>query len=184
MEIEVRAQILDKDLFNQKFNNLNNLILEVENQKQKDTYFKHKDEIENQMVIRTRIEDNREILTFKWKSKDAWKDTSWPEFNTEIQNSWNLENLLLSCWYEHVCIIEKTRNTYKYENFEINIDSIKNLWDFIEIEIIIPDWSNQEDINNAKNSIIEVLLLNWVSKDEIIEKWYVQLVIQKNVSEK
>lgn len=171
MELEIRAKIRDTELFLKNLHSLANLSVKTEGERQVDTYIEHGLDRDGAMIIRIRRLKNLAILTFKKKS--AGKDVHWKDIDIPITDPDLLEDILLSSGYVYAVLIDKIRNSYKFNEYEINHDTILNLGNFVEIEYI----STPED--NISNKIDDIkLLLNKLgcSSDDIIEKGYVKLM--------
>lgn len=174
IEVELRAKFSLK--IKENFFKLNPIV-KKENILQIDKYFKVKKPIEwEDCVLRIRNNNNNEFfLAFKWKIASKNWDIAWPEWENKIENQENLEHILLTCWYENFVNIHKTRNSYKFEDFEINLDSIKWLWDFIEVELLV---NNENEIENWRKKIIKFLDSIWIKENDLITKWYVPLCVE------
>lgn len=176
MEIELRAKIADLNLLEKKMQSLQELKEKKIEERQVDIYFKHDKEIEERMVIRIRknYKNNQALLTFKGKSKHK-DDIAWEDFDTPIEDSEKLEKFLINNGYEYFCLIDKVRQSFSYKDFEINIDNIRDLGLFVEIE----KQGDENEVENIKKEIIHLLNLLGIDSESIITKGYVQLVRTK-----
>lgn len=170
MEIEVRAKINNilkiKDLLQTKAKF-------VESSDENDLYLRHESDVERSLVLRIRRKKSGSLLTFKGKAKGD--DTAWPDVDLPLSHPDDLENLLLGSSYIEVVKITKHRSTYRTKEFEINLDKIDNLGDFIEIEGRGTD-SNRTAI---EQKITEFLIDLEIQKSDIIRKGYVTLMLEK-----
>ena len=173
MEVELRVRIEE---------DIEPKLLEMNAKKesssfQMDEYFKFSLDVDRKLVIRIRKKDNgSSLLTFKGSSKHE-EDIAWQEWETKIEDEEVLKKLLLSNGLEKVVCIEKNRQTYKLDNFEINIDKIKGLGSFVEVELI------SDDAINAKKRIEELLSQKLgVPLKNVITQGYVPLMIEANKS--
>lgn len=79
--------------------------------------------------------------------------------------------------FKQIIVVEKTRNSFEYNNIVISIDSIENLGDFIELEFKTNLYdSEDESMKYIMNTIKE---LN-IKVGEQIFAGYPQLVMKKN----
>ena len=181
MEIELRAKILNPQLLPKKLNDLSGIIEKNNNERQVDVYLKHENDEERKMVVRIRknYEKNSAILTFKGKSKNE-QDIAWQDYDTPISNPERLERILVSNGYVYVCLIDKIRQSFKYKEFEINVDNIRDLGLFIEIE----KQGEEDNIEFIKKEIIELLETIGVNENNIITQGYVQLMLEKEKNKK
>lgn len=176
MEIELRAKIINQKLFEEKLSQLSGIKKKKENERQVDIYLKHEKDEERKSVIRIRknYENNNAILTFKGSAPKNQDDIAWEDFDTPINNSDNLERLLVNNGYIYVCLIDKIRQSFKYKEFEINIDNIRDLGMFVEIE----KRGEEKDVETIKNEIFKLLKNLGIHNTGIIKKGYVQLMIE------
>lgn len=171
MEIEIRAQLKNGLDIIKKIKKMEGIVyngLKTE----KDIYFKHKSDNERKLVLRIRQTGDKKLLTFKAKSKKH--DTAWPDIDLPLHDSKTLRSILLSSDFEEVVKITKTRNSFKYGEYEINIDEIKELGSFIEIEAR----GNSKQRNIIETNILSLLVNLGIPKTSIILKGYVPLAIE------
>lgn len=137
IEIEVRLQI----------GNTKNLITFLKKKatfqsqnRQVDQYFipAHRNFLKETPVKEwLRIRDEDEIYTLNYKNWHFEKDgRSYfnDEFETKIDNIKTLRKILKALNFKLVVKVDKTRVTYRYQDWEIALDSVKNLGHFVEIE--------------------------------------------------
>ncbi|MCF6276243.1 MAG: class IV adenylate cyclase [Candidatus Magasanikbacteria bacterium] len=172
MEIEIRAKIKESNAINlvNKLKDLNAIF--SQESRQIDIYFKHVSDIDRNLILRIRKTENGNQLTFKSKSKKH--DTAWPDVDLELNEPDELESILKNNNYVEVVKIEKTRKTYMLNSFEINIDLIKDLGYFVEIE----GRGNEDDRKQIEQKIEELLLKLGTSPTDIIKEGYVPLMIK------
>lgn len=173
MEVELRAKLKNTLNIKKKI-----LVLFRNSQPkkicQKDIYLKHRKDKQRLLIFRTRETNSKSFLTIKTKNRSG-KDHAWNEFECEIKNPQELRNILLNNGFEKVISLTKNRWQWKTKDFEINIDRIKELGDFIEIEINI----NAKYQNQALKKI-EALFKNLgINKKDILHEGYVQLALKK-----
>lgn len=168
MEIELRAKLengqklLDSFMGDSRFN------LKSKSD-EKDVYFKITSDPERKLVVRIRYSNGSTMLTFKAKATGA--DTAWKDVDTVLDDPETLTSILLSCGFEQLVVIEKHRASFSFENFEVNIDSIKDLGWFIEVEGRGDDDAREQvetDIKAFLNSI-------GITESDIVTKGYVPL---------
>lgn len=175
MEIEIRAQIHNiKDLAE---------VLKaeaefIEAHEENDLYLRHASDTERTLILRIRRTSKGSELTFKGKAKGC--DTAWADVDLPLLNPDDLERLLLSNNYVKVVSINKHRSTFKMGCFEINLDEIDDLGDFIEIE----GRGTENERNSIEEKIIEILSKLSISNSDIIRRGYVSLMLEKNRNEK
>lgn len=138
-----------------------------------DEYFKFASDPERKLVLRIREKEGKALLTFKGSSKLP-DDVAWQEWETLAPDPVALKKLLLSNGLVHVVTIDKKRTTYKYHNFEINLDMIEGLGEFVEVELIA------DDAVTAKTHI-EHFLTNdlGIAPADFVKKGYVPLMLER-----
>jgi len=175
MEIELRAKITNEKLLENNLKLLAGIAEKIGGERQVDIYLKHENDIERRMVVRIRknYENNKAILTFKGKAKGA--DVAWADYDTPIENPDKLEAVLTGNGYVYVCLVDKIRQSFTYNDFEINIDNVRDLGLFIEIE----KQGKEDEVEVCKKEIIGLLSKLGISENNIINQGYVQLMINK-----
>ncbi len=175
MEIELRAKISNEKLLDEKLKQLPGILEKKSGERQVDLYFKHEGEENEKMVIRIRknYENNEATLTLKSKSRHD--DIAWQDFDTPIVDPDRLEELLLNSGYIYFCLIDKIRQSFSYKEFEINIDNIRDLGLFIEIE----KNGTENEVEVIRKQIMDLLALLGVAENAIINQGYVQLAVSQ-----
>jgi len=168
IEVELRAKV-DKHLIMEKIKNIGAIL--KGSTAEHDEYFKFSKDTERRLIMRIRGKEGKNKLTFKGSSKLP-EDVAWQEWETSIIDEKNLKNLLLSNGLEIVVIIDKKRNSYKYDDFEINVDEIKNLGMFIEVELLTNDAADGK--RRVKEFLFNILE---IQENDIITKGYVPLML-------
>lgn len=98
-------------------------------------------------------------------------DGSWIELETEITNPVALEQILDKISFKKYLEIKKKRFSTQYKDFEINIDVIENLGDFVEIELL------SANVSEAKVRILKCAEeIFSVDESKIEHRGYVQLM--------
>ena len=64
------------------------------------------------------------------------KTYSCDEYETSLGDMEQLRKILLALNFKSIVTVDKVRNTWTYQDYEIAIDSVKNLGDYVEIEYI------------------------------------------------
>lgn len=174
MEIEIRAKIGNPKKITSLLKKDSGVVFAGE-KTEKDTYFKHSTDIDRKLILRIRRTKSGDILTFKAKSKGD--DTAWPDVDLPLSDAKSLEKILRGSDYEEVITITKSRSTYKKKNFEINIDNIKELGWFIEIE----GRGTQKERKNIEKEINQTLRLFGINRIDIVRQGYVPLALAKKL---
>lgn len=75
------------------------------------------------------------------------------EYEEEINGIENVEDIFSAIGIQEMIRVNKNRKIRKYKGYTICIDSVDELWDFIEIETI-RDWD--EDFDNIKQELYKL----------------------------
>ena len=133
MEIEIRARINDLPLLQKQLNSLSGIRIKKQADREVDTYIRHSKDNEGLLIFRIRRKEDGAMFTLKTKSA-ATKDIAWKDIDLPLEDPDRLEDILMNSGYEYVVLIDKVRDSFQYDEYEINIDNIRDLGHFIEIE--------------------------------------------------
>ena len=107
--------------------------------------------------LRLRNSNGTYSITYKkWHFNKESKGNYCDEYETEIKDLNKLKKILEVLNFKSLVIVDKTRRTWIYKEYEINLDSVKALGDFVEIEYIgkesnvIPEKITEEMIKFLK----------------------------------
>lgn len=109
---------------------------------QTDEYFSpiHRNFIEPRPVkewLRLRDSDGRYSITYKnWYFTENGKSHHCDEYETGIDDLDQVQKILKVLDFKSIVTVDKLRKTWTYKDYEIDVDSIKGLGDFVEIEYI------------------------------------------------
>lgn len=173
MEIEVKVKIEDIEEVKKKLMEMG--VVFSEPKQQIDDYYKQKGkETETQRqgsyIIRIRSENGKFFLTMKILTG---KQGVWEEFETKISDKEQMEKMLDKMGYVVVISKVKERTQGKFNDFEINLDKIEGLGNFVEFELIT------DDSKKAKERILSLIEKLGLPKENIIHKGYVRLLFEK-----
>ena len=156
MEIEIKVKV-------ENINNLKNF-LEKEAEKkytnqQKDQYYSpsHRDFTSVSPIVewfRLRDSEGKFSINYKnWHHEEDGRTHYCDEYETKIEDIESLRKILLVLDFKFLIEVDKIRSVWMYEDYEISVDSVKELGDFIEIEYkgntenVIPSEITEEMIN-------------------------------------
>ena len=158
-EIEVRYQLNNKIELERWLNQNTELI---HSSHQIDTYYdnKYKSFIKDLEHIydwlRIREENNNITINYKhWLPEGEVIRTYCEENELNISSSVEMKKILCNLGFDILIVVDKVRNSWKYEEYEISIDTVKNLGDYIEIEYKGNENSNISDIIKSLNTILK-----------------------------
>lgn len=94
-------------------------------------FLKSSDETINEW-LRIGIIENKKILNYKNWHQSMYCD----EYEVEIDDEDNLNKIFLILGLEEIDLVDKKRKTYIYQDkYEIALDAVEKLGNFIEIEV-------------------------------------------------
>ena len=138
IEIEIQVQVENAKPF---ISFLKKSAKEVFSARQIDEYFipKHRDFLASKPVsewLRLRCMDNSYSINYKyWHYDKNGKSSNYcDEYETKVESIDSLKMILQSLDFKPIVKVDKKRTSYLFENYEISIDSVAELGDFIEIE--------------------------------------------------
>jgi adenylate cyclase class 2 len=109
--------------------------------------------------LRLRSEENNYSITYKnWYFTKEGKSYHCDEFETTIGDIKQLKNILKVLNFKSLVTIDKIRKTWKYKNYEIAVDAVRGLGNFVEIEYkgkeksVDPQAITEEMINFLKDN--------------------------------
>jgi|SRR3989344_2376037 len=169
-EVEIRAKITDNTVASIE---RIGAVLKYESH-EIDDYFKFGKDIDRKLVLRIRTSSKKTLLTFKGSAKG--EDIVWSEWETEIERPEELKKLLLANGMVKVTTINKHRKSFSFGKFEINVDDIKNLGNFIEVQVM------SENVSEARAEIEQILNRLGIQKEKFITKGYVPLMLESGAT--
>lgn len=106
---------------------------------QKDEYYSpaHRDFIAEKPVaewLRLRESKTNSITYKNWHYDKDGQSHYCDEFETPVENIEKLRKIFTAIDMGLLTTVEKTRRIWNYQDYEISIDSVTNLGDFVEIE--------------------------------------------------
>lgn len=109
---------------------------------QVDEYFSpvHKDFLSDRPVkewLRLRDADGTYSINYKnWHYDEGGKSHYCDEYETNVEDAGKMKKILDALNYRSIAIVDKVRKIWMYKDYEIGIDSVKNLGNFVEIEYV------------------------------------------------
>ncbi len=175
LEVEVKAQVKDKTLLEDRLSTEG--ILLSESRTQIDHVFvKDVSSVEafykNAIFIRIREQDNEApMLTLKKKRQELAS----LEYETEIESTAAMSHILEQLDFVHALTIRKTRAKARHGEYTICIDDVEGLGTFIEIEKLVEDG----DIKSIQSELFAFLQSLGVTENERVLDAYDTLLLKK-----
>jgi len=114
----------------------------ISEEQQIDEYFSppHRDFIEARPVkewLRLRNSNGKYSINYKnWYFDKKGKSNHCDEYETRLENLNQVRKILGILNFRPLVRVDKLRKIWEYKDYEIAVDSVKNLGDFVEIEYI------------------------------------------------
>lgn len=107
--------------------------------------------------LRLRESDGKFSINYKnWKFDDEGKSNYCDELETKIENIEVFKKILKTLDFKTLVTVDKARKIWTYKNYEISVDLVKNLGDFVEIEYYGKD-NEQVDPKKITTEMIKFL---------------------------
>jgi adenylate cyclase, class 2 len=164
MEIEIKSTIDNKISIRKKILDLGAKF--VKKEKQTDIYYKHHNQKRNE-YIRLRIKKNKAVFGYHLYSKNATQ-----EKEIKIDDWKKFKEVIDKVGLSEIGTIEKIRETFKYKQFKICIDDIKNFGLFVEIETT----GSAKQVKNKREACLSVLDKLDIPRGNISNLWLCNLV--------
>jgi adenylate cyclase class 2 len=109
---------------------------------QVDEYFSpaHRDFIKVKPInewLRLRNSNDKYFINYKnWYREKDGKSYHCDEYETKIEDLVKLKNIFSVLNFKPLVTVDKIRKIWVYKDYEVAVDSVKNLGDFVEIEYI------------------------------------------------
>lgn len=174
MEIELRAKIENVKLIQNRLEKLGAIF--IKKQKIEDYYFGDTGlykKLKRSFWIRLRVKNGEKIeLAYKGPTK---VDGVYEEYEQVLQNLETSKKIFEKMGLINEISIVKERISYKLNNINIEIDSIKDKGKFIELEIISDD--------PDKTELFILMTKLGIAKKDIFEKGFITLFLKNSNSE-
>ena len=165
-EIEIKLKV-DNNEYNRILNLLEQTSINKRNVNQIDTYYTKDGVSLNNEWLRIRNEEGKYIFNYKKKINNSKFD----KYDVLIDNTNNLNKILLALGYKQIGTITKKRVTYLYKDaYEFSFDILDNIGKFIEIEFINKSNDSIKDFTNLLGILKELKIdLNMVDQKKYID---------------
>ena len=181
-EVEVKFPLFNREVVLQEIEKLG-LQKKVIDEVQCDRYYTpfHKNFLEPEIVsewFRVRETKNKCSLNFKqWLPIGAKVQNQCNEYETKIDDAYALRKILDLLDFKEIIVVNKTRNSWIYENVEISIDYVDSLGAFIELEAM--DQVSEEEIFLVHEHFNKILSHIKAEVGERDHRGYPYLLIEK-----
>ncbi len=100
------------------------------------------------------------------------------EYETKVENGQEMLNILKGIGFTDEVVVDKTRRSFKHKNFEIEIDEVKDLGIFVEVELKEHD----DDFDEGIKQIYTFVKSIGITKFKIQNRGYVSMLWNPNYS--
>lgn len=123
--------------------------------------------------LRLRTENGKDSINYKnWIYNETGTSNHCEEFESKVESLESVRKILEALGYTNIVTVDKLRRVYDYNDYEISIDSVKNLGDYVEIEYKgKPDLETGE-ITTSESERITSEMMKFLSElvGEILER--------------
>lgn len=139
VEIEIQVQL---DGIDELIKHLKSNAKFIESQWQRDVYYSPIDKKKSYLNanpvnewLRVRYEKGKSSITYKnfHRGEDGFAKYC-DEFNSDVSSAESAEKIFVALGFEKIVVVEKNRDVYMDNEFEVSIDDIKGLGKFVEVE--------------------------------------------------
>lgn len=114
--------------------------------------------------LRLRDSSGKYSINYKnWHFDDEGKSHHCDEYETKIEDVTQLRKILDVLNFKPLVTVDKKRKVWTYKNYEIAVDSVKGLGDFVEIEYI----GKEESVEPRKVTVEMINFLKDIGVGEI-----------------
>lgn len=181
-EVEVKFPLFNREVVLQEIENLG-LQKKVIGEMQCDSYYTpfHKNFLEPEIVsewFRVRETKNKCSLNFKqWLPIGAKVQNQCNEYETVIDDAYAFKKILKLLDFKEIIVVNKTRNSWIYENVEICVDYVDTLGAFIELEAV--NKVREEEIAYVHEQFNKILTYIKAEVGERDHRGYPYLLLEK-----
>lgn len=171
-EIELKF-IIDKEKRREIESDLKNMAKFESEKRQIDTYYipnfkSFEVNGETQECVRIRESNGKAILCYKNIHREA-TPVYCDEYELEVSSKVEMEKILFALGFSVQMVIDKTRNTYLFENFEFALDSVNGKLELFEVEL--------KDNNASVDAILGFVKKYGLKKEDVTYRG-IQLLVK------
>ena len=181
-EVELKFRVNDFEI-----QNIRNIILSelkgkfIDKYRETDIYLSHpcRNFRETDEALRIRIYHNDNTIEITYKGPKISSDVKTRNEITIVINEQNVDKVIQffeALGFKKVIEVHKEREVYNVENYTINIDHVKDLGYFIEIETMV---NNKEVLDKAIDELKEFCKKLKLNDNRIEHKTYLELILEK-----
>ena len=155
MEIEAKAHAENLDFIEKKILEMGGKLIWYG--EEKDIYFAHpsRDFAKTDEALRIREEEGKIFLTYKGPKLDS-KTKTREERTVHLNDSQSITDVLINLGFKKYGVVKKQRKKMLFGKYEICLDKVENLGEFVEIEILAPTDSTSEKVEELKEEALKI----------------------------
>ncbi len=171
IEIELKFELDEKDKVASKLNAVAKFVKETH---EKDIYYvpQHRDFLKVYPVrewIRIRETDDKVQLNYKdWHHTKEYNAISCDELESDVSDGEAVKSILKRLDFKEIVVVDKLRKYWTFKDLIIQVDTVKELGDFIEVEAD-KEFSSVED---AKEYMLKVMNELGIDTSKEVRKGY------------
>lgn len=175
IEVEVKVSVEDPKQMERSIIELGATPIGID--VQADTYYNapYRDFGKTDEALRIRVQDDTAFLTYKGPKMDKVSKTR-KEVQTRIDDITGMGNILSSLGFFPVATIAKKRKNFRIGDFYISLDEVRDLGNFMEVEITMKDHSKYQE---KVESIFKFIAKLGIDRESTIRKSYLEMILEK-----
>ena len=177
IEVEIKAKINDPGSIRSNLEKLG--CIHFDNQIQSDTYYNAseggRDFARTDEALRIRRIGEISFITYKGP-KIHTLSKSRKEIEIEIKDPTGAAEMFTALGFTQVMTVIKSRDIYRLDQYEISLDNVKGLGDFLEIETTA---EFESEVPTKVDSIFGLLAELDLKQEDTITKSYLELLLEK-----
>jgi adenylate cyclase class 2 len=176
IEVEVKVKVVDD--VEKLINTLGGVLIGVE--EHVDVYFNHssRDFKDTDEVLRLRKVNSHAELTYKGPRIGSVSKTR-EELTLVVDSFDTCREILRKLSFIEFIELSKTRKIYRVDEFKINLDDVRGLGKYVEVEA---EASSISDVPNVEGKIRRMLEKLGFREEQFIKKSYIELILEKTRS--
>lgn len=123
--------------------------------------------------LRLRTENGKDSINYKnWIYNETGTSNHCEEFESKVESLESVRKILEALGYTNIVTVDKLRKVYDYNDYEISIDSVKDLGDYVEIEYKGKSDSETGEVSTSESERITSEMMKFLSElvGEILER--------------
>ena len=175
IEVEVKVRLDDPKMVERSLIAFGATPIGIETQA--DTYYNAPDRDfgETDEALRIRGQDKEFFLTYKGPKMDTISKTR-KEVEVSINDAYSMGEILSSLGFNPVGNVVKKRKIYRLGEFEISLDEVRELGNFMEVEFL----AKGSEVSSEKlESIFKFIEKLGISRDSTIRESYLEMLLNR-----